>query len=154
MKRFVVGLIVLGGLFLAAASPATAQTSFDPSRFVGPALGGPRVMPVDDNPNFFQSCIENDNTVLEESPEGFFPNELPSLSACVSSLALGRLSWLAYYQNCQALEGLFASESPTGAPYPYSFYGNPNYTAFNRFDCIYFVWAFHTGVLPPGPGAG
>ena len=37
-------------------------------------------------------------------------------------------------------------------PYPYSFYGNPNYTADNRLDCVYFLWSFHTGALPPGPG--
>ncbi len=63
------------------------------------------------------------------------------------------MSWLAFWQNCAALEPVFAAENG-GAPYPYSFYGNPNYTAFNRLDCVFFIWSFHTGQLPPGPGVG
>jgi hypothetical protein len=39
-----------------------------------------------------------------------------------------------------------------GDPYPYAFYGNPNYVAKNRADCVTFLRAFHTGQLEPGPG--
>ncbi|CAA9215797.1 MAG: hypothetical protein AVDCRST_MAG10-390 [uncultured Acidimicrobiales bacterium] len=154
MKRFGVGLVLVLGLLVGAAAPATAQTSsFDPSRYFGPIAGGPAVFPVDDGDNPVQSCLENNNTVLEANPFG--PPEPVELSfeACVSSLFLGRLSWLAYYQNCAELEGFFAMENASGQPYPYSFYGNPGYTANNRFDCIYFVWSFHTGQLPPGPAS-
>lgn len=49
-------------------------------------------------------------------------------------------------ENCKFLEANFF-----GGGYPYSFYGNPDYTAKNRADCVYFLRAFHTGALPPGP---
>jgi hypothetical protein len=153
LKRLGVGLGLIVALLLSAA-PASAQTSggIDPSRIIGPLSGGPPVLPADDSPNPVASCRNTNNTVLEVTPFGAEPTELPSLAACVSSLRLGRLSWIAYWQNCAALEELFALENETGEPYPYSFYGNPNYTAFNRLDCVFFVWSFHTGQLPPGPG--
>ncbi len=154
MKRFGAVLVVVAGLLLAAA-PAGAQTTPDPSRLIGPFRGGPRVFPVENLGNPVQSCLASNNTLLEETPFGPQPQEFPSLAACVSSLALGRVSWLAYYQNCQQLERtLFVADNPSGQPYPYSFYGNPNYTAHNRFDCIFFIWSFHTGQLPPGPPNG
>lgn len=103
--------------------------------------------PIDGNTNPVLSCRANNNTVLSESPEGPFPFELPSVAACVTSLVGGRVSWVAFYQNCQQLEQFIG-------PYPYSFYGNPDYMAAHRLDCVYFVWAFHTGLLPPGPGGG
>ena len=78
--------------------------------------------------------------------------ELGSRGACASSVATGDLSNAAFVANCKTLEEMFAAESETGRPYPYSFYGNPDYTANNRLDCIYFLWSFHTGALPPGPG--
>ena len=151
MKRFVAGLALVASVLLVAAPPASAQTGFDLSRYIGPLGGGGPVSAIDGGAPF-QSCLANNNTVLQETPFGNEELELPALAAGVSSLQSGRLSWLAFYQNCQQLEGLFASENPNGRPYPYSFYGNPNYTANNRFDCVYFLWSFHTGALPPGPG--
>ena len=152
MKKAAAGFVLLTSMLLVTALPAGAQT-FDPSRFTGPAAGGLPVSPVDDGANPVQSCLANNNTVIVHSPFGDEESELPSLAACVSSLAFGRLSWLAFYQNCQQLEAGFAEENESGLPYPYSFYGNPDYTAHNRLDCVYFTWAFHTGRLAPGPGA-
>lgn len=154
MKRFGVALGLLVTLLVVSGAPALAQTpsGIDRSRLTGPFRGGPPVLPADDSANPALSCRNTGNTVLVVTPFGAEETELASFAACVSSLALGRLSWLAYWQNCAELEGFFALENETGEPYPYSFYGNPNYTAFNRFDCVYFVWAFHTGQLPPGPG--
>ena len=152
MKRLGAGLAVLASVLLVAAAPASAQTSFDPSRYFGPAGGGGPVSPVGGGANPIQSCLANNNTVISHTPFGDEEFELPSLAACVSSLTLGRVSWLAFYQNCQQLEAGFAEENASGRPYPYSFYGNPNYIANNRLDCVYFTWAFHTGLLPPGPG--
>ena len=154
MKRIVAGVALLASTLLLAATPAGAQTSFDPSRFTGPAGGGLPVSPVDDGANPIQSCLANNNAVIVHTPFGDEETELPSLAACFSSLTLGRLSWLAFYQNCQELEGMFADENESGLPYPYSFYGNPNYTAHHRLDCVYFLWSFHTGRLAPGPGGG
>ena len=153
MKRFVAGLALVASALLVAAPPASAQTSFDLSRYIGPLGGGGPVSAIGGG-NAFQSCLANNNAVLLHTPFGDEEFELPSLAACVSSLQAGRVSWLAFYQNCQELEGMFASESASGRPYPYSFYGNPNYTANNRLDCVYFLWSFHTGALPPGPGGG
>jgi hypothetical protein len=79
--------------------------------------------------------------------------ELASRGACASSVARGELSTAAYVANCKTLEPDFAAQNATGRPYPYSFYGNPAYTANNRSDCVLFLRAFHTGQLPPGPGA-
>jgi hypothetical protein len=79
--------------------------------------------------------------------------ELASRGACASSVARGELSTAAYVANCKTLEPDFAAQNGTGRPYPYSFYGNPAYTANNRSDCVFFLRAFHTGQLPPGPGA-
>ena len=151
MKRLGVGLALLGSVLLVTAQPASAQTSFDHSRYIGPLGGGGPVSAIDGG-SPYQSCVANNNAVLLESPFGAEAFELPSLAACVSSLQQGRVSWLAFYQNCQQLEGIFAMENESGRPYPYSFYGNPDYTANNRLDCVYFLWSFHTGALPPGPG--
>ena len=151
MKRFVAGLALVASALLVAAPPASAQTSLDLSRYIGPIGGGGPVSAID-GASPFQSCLAHNNTVLQHAPFGTEELELPSLAACVSSLQTGRLSWLAFYQNCQQLEGVFASENQSGRPYPYSFYGNPNCTANNRLDCVYFLWSFHTGALPPGPG--
>ncbi len=153
MKRLGAGLVLLASVLLVSAAPASAQTSFDPSRYFGPAGGGGPVSAIGGG-NAYQSCVANNNAVIAHTPFGDEEFELPSLAACVSSLQLGRVSWLAFYQNCQQLEGLFAEENASGRPYPYSFYGNPDYTANNRLDCVYFLWSFHTGQLPPGPGGG
>jgi hypothetical protein len=78
--------------------------------------------------------------------------ELPSRGACASSVATGGLSNAAFVSNCKELEEMFAAESETGRPYPYSFYGNPAYTARNRRDCVVLLRGFHSGELTPGPG--
>ena len=92
----------------------------------------------------------NPSTTCFESGDAVGPPgealELGSHGACVSTTATGDLSGSAYAANCKLLE-----EVAFGS-YPYSFYGNPDYTAQNRADCIYFLRAFHTGQLPPGPG--
>ena len=152
MKRLGLGLAMLASVLLITVQPASAQTSIDLSRYVGPLGGGGPVSPVGGG-SAYQSCVANNNAVLLHSPFGTEEFELPSLAACVSSLQAGRVSWLAFYQNCQQLEAVFAMDNESGRPYPYSFYGNPDYTANNRLDCVYFLWSFHTGALPPGPGA-
>ena len=151
MKRIGLGLALLASVLLISAQPAAAQTSFDPSRYFGPIGGGGPVSAIGGG-NAYQACVANNNAVIAHTPFGDEEFELPSLAACVSSLLLGRVSWLAFYQNCQQLEAGFIEENESGAAYPYSFYGNPNYTANNRLDCVYFTWSFHTGALPPGPG--
>lgn len=151
MKRFCAGLALMASILLVSAPAASAQTSYDPSRYFGPIGGGGPVSSIDGG-SPYQSCVANNNAVIAHTPFGDEEFELPSLAACVASLQAGRVSWLAFYQNCQQLEGDFAMENESGRPYPYSFYGNPNYTASNRLDCIYFTWSFHTGALPPGPG--
>ena len=88
-----------------------------------------------------QTCAESGNM------------ELGSRGACASSVAQGEPSTAAYVANCKAQEPDFAASNGTGRPYPYSFYGNPAYTANNRAECVYFIRAFRTGQLPPGPGA-
>ena len=153
MKRFLAGLALLASALLVAAPPASAQTSPNLGRYFGPLGGGGPVSAVDGG-SPLQSCLANDNVVIAHSPFGDEEFELPSLAACVTSLQTGRVSWLSFYQNCQELEGMFAEDNASGRPYPYSFYGNPNYTANNRLDCVYFLWSFHTGALPPGPGGG
>jgi hypothetical protein len=79
--------------------------------------------------------------------------ELGSRGACASSVTKGEPSNAAYVANCKAMEPMFAADSPSGRPYPYSFYGNPAYTARNRRDCVVLLQGFHSGELPPGPGA-
>jgi hypothetical protein len=79
------------------------------------------------------------------------PGQL-SHGACVTTITQQELSTAAYVANCKILEEGFAAQNPSGRPYPYSFYGNPDYTAENRADCVYLLRGFHTGVLPPGPG--
>ena len=151
MKRFCAGLALVASVLLVSAPSASAQTSVDLSRYIGPLGGGGPVSAIGGG-SAYQSCVANNNTVLLHSPFGDEEFELPSLAACLSSLQQGRVSWLAFYQNCQELEGVFAMDNESGRPDPYSFYGNPNYTANNRLDCVYFLWSFHTGALPPGPG--
>jgi len=77
--------------------------------------------------------------------------ELGSRGACASTVATGELSNAAFVANCKALEPMFAAGSESGRPYPYSFYGNPDYVARNRRDCVELLQGFHSGELPPGP---
>ena len=72
---------------------------------------------------------------------------------CVSTLTRQVLSGSAYVANCKVLEVGFAEENG-GRAYPYAFYGNPNYLAENRADCVEFLRGFHTGTLQPGGGPG
>lgn len=93
-----------------------------------------------------QTCEQTQNTFFVEIPGvGSIPLAIPSKGGCVSSYATGNLSNAAFIANCKALEAEVGG-------YPYAFYGNPAYTAENRADCVYFLRAFHSGQLPPGPG--
>jgi hypothetical protein len=114
-----------------------------PRVIVASALAAAALLPASasaaDTPG--RTCAESDNM------------ELASRGACASSIAGGGvLSTAAYVANCKLLEQDFAAGNETGRPYPYSFYGNPDYTAQNRRGCVFFLRAFHTGQLPPGPG--
>jgi hypothetical protein len=114
-----------------------------PQLILASALAAAALLPTSasaaDNPG--RTCAESDNM------------ELPSRGACASSVAHGgEPSTAAYVANCKTLEPGFAEQNETGRPYPYSFYGNPAYTAKNRRGCVFFLRAFHTGQLPPGPG--
>lgn len=88
----------------------------------------------------------------------FGVEDLPILSpgGCASTIAAGggelplapaALSTSAIVAQCKFLES-------TGIDYPYNFYGNPDYLAKTRADCVDFLRAFHLGELPPGPGGG
>ncbi len=89
-------------------------------------------------------------------PEG--PAEdlpIQTLLGCVTTLRNGggslpvpytALSIPAINGQCRYLE------EEEGLTYPYDFYGNPEYHAENRLDCVYYLRAFHLGVLPPGGG--
>ena len=99
----------------------------------------------DDNP----SAICRDGAIPEL-------NEfVGSGGGCVSTVASVGIEALlagAFPSNAAAIENCkFLEETAFGGGYPYSFYGNPAYTAKNRADCVYFIHAFHTGQLPPGP---
>src|ERR687893_2658844 len=97
-----------------------------PTLIVASALAAAALFPsaasAANNPG--RTCAESDNM------------ELPSRGACASSVARGELSTAAYVANCKTLEPGFAEENGTGRPYPYSFYGNPAYTAKNRRGCV------------------
>ncbi len=154
MRRLMFGVAAMLAVLVLSPADVMAQTGRDPSRRLGPLQGGGPVQPIDGGTNPALSCRQNNNTVLAEvGPGQVEPFELPSFRSCVLSLAQGRLSYVAFVDNCRQLEAGFAASNESGRPYPYSFYGNPNYTALNRSDCVFFVWSFHTGALPPGPGA-
>jgi hypothetical protein len=97
-----------------------------------------------------QICKAINNT-FPPDPGRPFPFVFQSTGACVSSVAQGFpdsyvLSGSAFASQCKFLEAVVP------IVYPYAFYGNPNYVAKNRGDCIKFLTAFHYGQLPPGPG--
>jgi len=101
-----------------------------------------------------QVCKANDNTWdLGDTDHPFFFT-IHSDGGCASSVAQGfdplngnmTLSKSAFNSQCKFLEGLGVVE------YPYAFYGNPDYLAENRADCHHFLYSFHNGLLPPGPG--
>ena len=87
----------------------------------------------------------------------FGTEELPILNkaGCITTVLAGgkvepvpfdALSTTAINAQCKYLEA-------TAIEYPYEFYGNPDYYAKNRSDCVYFLRAFHLGELPPGAPA-
>lgn len=72
---------------------------------------------------------------------------------CVSSVAsigVDALMNNAFPSTSAAIENCKGIEAEVGG-YPYAFYGNPDYLAKNRADCVYFLRGFHSGQLPPGP---
>lgn len=80
---------------------------------------------------------------------------IQTLAGCATTVGRGgnvlpvpydALSTLAINGQCAFLE------EEMGISYPYEFYGNPDYLARNRADCIFFLRSFHLGTLPPGPG--
>ena len=93
--------------------------------------------------------LRNQDGSVEDLP-------IPGFRGCVTTVKRGgnrlpvsyrALSHLAVKSQCRMLErqGVIPG-------YPYNFYGNPAYRALSRNDCIFFLRAFHLGVLPPGPG--
>lgn len=138
MRRFTVALL-FGALFVSLlALPASAAKGESPG----------------------QICKANDNT-FPPTDDRPFPFTIQSTGGCVSSVAQGfpddssALSRAAFNAQCKWLEGgvQIPGEPYFELTYPYSFYGNPEYTAYNRADCMYFLHSFHNGLLPPGPGA-
>lgn len=98
-----------------------------------------------------QICKAIDNT-FPPDPNRPFPFEIQSDGGCASSVARGFpetyvLSGSAFASQCKFLEAVVPIE------YPYAFYGNPNYLAKNRADCIKLLTGFHYGELVPGPAA-
>jgi len=91
-----------------------------------------------------QTCVETGNVFVVEFGGEVIELEIGSHGGCVSSYATGDLSGSAFVANCKGIEAEVGG-------YPYRFYGNPPYEATNRADCVYFLRAFHTGALPPGP---
>jgi hypothetical protein len=125
MKTWIMGLLVV----LAALAVA-------PGAFAGK----------DDNPAAI--CRSGENPQLNEF--------LGSGGGCVSTVAsVGIEAFLggAFPSNAAAVENCKFLEATMFGGYPYMFYENPAYTAKNRADCVYFLRAFHTGQLPPGPPA-
>jgi hypothetical protein len=95
--------------------------------------------------------------VLLTSPFGEEELAIQSLLGCVTTVRKGgnvvpvpydALTIPAYNSQCRWLEDVGIVPG-----YPYEFYGNPNYHAESRVDCIYFLRSFHLGLLPPGPPA-
>ena len=134
--RLVRKTIILAFALVALAAPA--------------ALAGPDASPA-------KFCKEVLPVVSPEASEF-----LGTGGGCVSSVASVGIDALmagafpstaAAIENCKFLEEAVFSPVNGGSPYPYSFYGNPAYTAENRADCVYFLRAFHTGQLPPGPAS-
>ena len=81
---------------------------------------------------------------------------IPSFVGCITTVRNGgsklpvpydALSKQAVRSQCRMLERQGAIPG-----YPYNFYGNPAYRAWGRADCMFYLRAFHLGVLPPGPG--
>lgn len=139
MKRWLAA-IGLGGVLAAGVMVPTAGAQV-PELSYRPLVPGRNVV---------DACRKSDNVVVVE-PVGI-ELDTGSRGACISTLLANELSIAAYNNNCRALERTDFIEDG-GRPYPYSFYGNPEYTAYNRWDCIRLLRGFHTGALEPGPPA-
>jgi hypothetical protein len=139
MRRFTVFMLFAALLVSLLALPASAKGK-------------------DDSPAQICKSIDNTFPPTDDRP---FPFEIQSTGGCVSSVAQGfpddwsALSRAAFISQCKWLEDgvYFPDGTYFELTYPYSFYGNPDYTAYNRADCMYFLYSFHNGLLPPGPGA-
>lgn len=91
-------------------------------------------------------CKANDNTWIIPDETGHpFPFTIQSDGGCASSVAQGfdgtfenwNLSMSAFNSQCKWLEAVGAVE------YPYAFYGNPDWMAKNRADCMKILHFFH-----------
>lgn len=141
MKRWLAA-IGLGGVLAAGVMVPTAGAQV-------PELS---YRPLVEGRNVVDSCRKSGNVVVVEP----FGEELDtgSRGACISTLLANELSIAAYNNNCRTLEReVFSPSNGGGRPYPYTFYGNPEYRANNRWDCIRLLRGFHTGALQPGPPA-
>ena len=145
-------MMFLGAAALAASALMSgAATAEEPEMTFGyttPVSGSTNAQACANSHNVIVGQVIVGGVVVEEFPLAE-PGDL-TRGACVSTLNHQALSTPAYVANCKILEPFFAAENASGRPYPYSFYGNPDYTANNRAGCVYFLRAFHTGALPPG----
>lgn len=127
-RRYFVLVSLLMGAFAFSVMPASAQPS--------------------DAPGAFCRSIDNTFPPIDERP---FPFELATTGACASSVAqgfngTGSLTTAAFVGQCKFLE------DEGVVSYPYAFYGNPDYLANDRADCMRLLRGFHEGTLIPGPG--
>ena len=129
MKKAIVLALALAAL---AAPAAFAGPDQSPAKFCKEVL--PVVNP--EASEFLGTgggCVSSVASVgIEALMEGAFPSTAAAIA------------------NCKFLEEAFFGPTNGGAPYPYAFYGNPDYLAKNRAECVWFLRAFHTGQLPPG----
>ena len=147
LRRLLAAAVLAAPAALVTASAAQAEP-VPTGAYVTPQPGA----------NAAQACANSGNAVnvefrLGDEVVGGFPVAGPgelTRGACVSTITRQELTTAAYVANCKILEQSFAEENPSGRPYPYSFYGNPEYTAKTRAGCVAFLRAFHTGALPPG----
>ncbi len=102
-----------------------------------------------------QACANSANVIIAQISVGgvvvdSFPLTEPgdmSRGGCVSTLTSGELTTAAYVANCKVLEKDFAMANPSGRPYPYAFYGDPDLTAKNRAGCVALLRMFHTSIV-------
>lgn len=137
MKRWLAA-IGLGGVLAAGVMVPTAGAQVPELNY----------RPLVEGRNIVDACRKSDNVVVVE-PFGI-ELDTGSRGACISTLLANELSIAAYNNNCRTLERTDFIEDGS-RPYPYAFYGNPEYTAYNRWDCIRLLRGFHTGELEPGP---
>lgn len=137
----------LGGTVLAAPG-AGAQEPVLTISYTTPVAGPTAAAACKASDTVVVAQFEVDGVVVDAFPLSE-PGQL-TVGACVSTITRQELTTAAYVSNCKGLEPLFAAENASGRPYPYAFYGNPDYTARNRADCVYFLRGFHTGTIAPG----